>query len=120
MGLFCKGLHCAGCGKGIPLSIVVVLILIASRAGTAISGTIEECIIAIMASIAFGVIATPLVLWAIMRKHPIIGGRWDGLMMAEEKAMSEIPEWARRASVESRNPFMRLPSEAIHSEEYDA
>lgn len=26
VGLFCKGLHCAGCGKGLPVSIIVLIL----------------------------------------------------------------------------------------------
>lgn len=30
MGLFCKGLHCAGCGKGFPAGIVLAIIALAA------------------------------------------------------------------------------------------
>ena len=75
-GLFCKGLHCAGCGKGLPFSLVLIVIgIVAVRTpafDAAMGGAIEAAAIAIASSFLIGVIGTGIALSLMMRKGPPI------------------------------------------------
>jgi len=82
-GLACKGLHCAGCGKGIPLGAVVlgiILAMVAHSAG-AITAAFEELIIgaAIVVFLA-AIMATAAVmrLMALPENRNVLSGRWEG------------------------------------------
>ncbi len=128
MGLFCKGLHCAGCGKGIPAGIVVVLVLIAVAGGKIFGGmadAIRTALIYFAITVPIAAAFTAIVIAKIFRSGNVLGMKWDGKTMAETKAQAEItesryavPQWPNRPAIESiqqRPPWlMGVPNEAPH------
>jgi hypothetical protein len=74
-GLFCKGLHCAGCGKGLPLSIILLIVgMVAVRDpsfDSALGGAIAEATI-VLASVLGGCwIVTLGIIALFVRKGPV-------------------------------------------------
>lgn len=97
MGIFCKGLHCAGCGKGIPLGVILTLILFAISAGSKIGTALHSIEIGLVWLGIFGLAAstiTILAIRAITRIRPVMGMRWS-----DEPGYSELtdtyPEWPK-------------------------
>lgn len=92
-GLFCKGLHCAGCGKGIPAAIVGVIIVLVFSGALKLAGAMGEIVGMIeTASLYIGIglalcgLATVLGIRAITRVKPVMAMRWQGPTMCETKA----------------------------------
>jgi hypothetical protein len=85
-GLACKGLHCAGCGRGIPAFIVALIIVFIAASDKAISGAIEIAAYAIAGAIAFAAIGTMAFLHLFMRKGPaVVYVKTDRLTYGEMK-----------------------------------
>lgn len=109
MGLFCRGLHCAGCGKGIPLGIVVALCIAGMAIGTsgndsALAKDIANDIIAIAICMAIAAIGTAFAVAYAWKAHSAPGIRWEGPTMAETKARLEndytVPQWPHTAPIQ--------------------
>lgn len=102
-GLACKGLHCAGCGKGIPLGIVIILLGIVSRISNAMVRELANSIMWGAFIIGGCIVATGAVITAIQRRDfQMIYTNWEGPTMVQEKAEET---WTERAQVGMSNPF---------------
>lgn len=126
--LFCKGLHCAGCGRGLPLSLVLVLVL--SYASTnknvdqIMGQTILEASLALASAFAVGsIVISLLVKWIIKNQHlTVISTQLpaDQLTYSEMKFLQtgEV-KWLR---LTGRQPFAILgevDDATSHSKELD-
>lgn len=102
-GLACKGLHCAGCGKGIPLGIVIILLGVVSQVSGAMIDVLASAIMWAAFIIGGTIVATGAVITAIQRRDfQMIYTNWEGPTIVQAKAQET---WADRAQVESPNPF---------------
>ncbi len=114
-GLACKGLHCAGCGKGIPAGVVILGIILAfvARSAGAITAAFEELIIAaaIVTFLAV-VIATAAVvsLFGRVANEGILSGRWNGVGYTElsghYQSGEPIREWPNRPAISPHYQWM--------------
>src|SRR5215831_17386329 len=95
MGIFCKGLHCAGCGKGIPLSIIIIVLAIAAMNSHSFMSALGRALVEIVALIAIAWIATIAIYAIFCRKGPtIVSCRTDRIWYSEQKYMETgNPEW---------------------------
>lgn len=123
-GIFCKGLHCAGCGKGIPASIVLIVIAIAALNSSAFDTALGRALVEIAALCAIAWIATIVAYVLFMRKGPrIVSVRTDRIMYSEMKYMETgDDEWLSMAPPATREiaPKVTMPviigSEVAHVE----
>lgn len=98
-GLFCKGLHCAGCGKGLPLSLVLVIIgtvAVSNRNfDDALGSVITTAIEVACYSAAFAAVATSAIIALFCRKGPTtVYVRWKGFTYSQIKFMETgNPRW---------------------------
>lgn len=98
-GLACKGLHCAGCGKGIPASlfVLVVGILLASSHSfnNALGHAIELAVIVLGIAATVVSIATAAIIALFMRKGPkVVFVRTNRLLFSEIKYLEDgDSEW---------------------------
>lgn len=111
MGLFCKGLHCAGCGKGFPVGILAAIILLVMAIHNHIMGAIGALIhdlemIALFLAIGAAVFAVIIViaLRGITMVRPVMGMKWEGETQTEIKANSDefgelVPQWPNRSAL---------------------
>jgi len=102
-GLACKGLHCAGCGKGIPLGIVIILLGVVSQ----VNGVMVEALASVVMWGAFVVgaciVATGTAISLLQRNDfQMVYSKWDGPTMVQTKTEET---WADRAQVGSYNPM---------------
>ncbi|HVH71521.1 MAG TPA: hypothetical protein VNB49_10475 [Candidatus Dormibacteraeota bacterium] len=101
-GLFCKGLHCAGCGKGIPAGAVITLAAAAILGNGAVANVLGNVLIA-LASIAaaFFVVAmaiagmvyrngASLVTW---RSPTNLTARAGTTPITIQARIEKVPEW---------------------------
>jgi hypothetical protein len=71
-GLFCKGLHCAGCGKGIPGAIILFVVGILIAGNRAFDHAIVEAAVVLGCSLLFAVISGAYILRAFYRHGPAV------------------------------------------------
>jgi hypothetical protein len=70
MGLFCKGLHCAGCGRGIPLGLVLVLILAYGISNKNVDSALLDVALALASSFVVGsIVIALLVRWLARHRY---------------------------------------------------
>jgi hypothetical protein len=101
-GIACKGLHCAGCGKGIPLGIVIILIGLATRINDAALAGLADALMWSALIIGGCVMVTGTIVALVQRRDfQMIYGKWDGPTMAQAKAEET---WADRARL-GADPF---------------
>lgn len=95
MGIFCKGLHCAGCGKGIPASILVIIAAIVAFNSRAFDNALGRILVEIAALTALAWTVTMILYVVFMRKGPnIVNTRTDRVWYSEVKYMETgDPEW---------------------------
>lgn len=72
--LFCKGLHCAGCGKGIPALIVAALLFVVLTMADVIA-TMLEIVLSIGAICGM---VTAIIYAAFLRKAPVVNCQTAG------------------------------------------
>jgi hypothetical protein len=118
MGLFCRGLHCAGCGKGIPLALVLFVIGLFITTTGHVLRTLEDAAITVAAitasawvvgivilSLAFGrhgkgprvvCIRTPEPLYSVAKYRETGDAKWlalSGRTPAEIEAPHYVPNY---------------------------
>lgn len=111
----CKGLHCAGCGKGKPAGIVALIVLLLIAAHKQMAGLIGELLHFLEMAVIFvgiGLVAAGVVialsLRAITMVRPVLGMKWDGKTQCEIKADHDeyyelVPQWPERGMLEMHN-----------------
>lgn len=107
-GLVCKGLHCAGCGKGIPAGIVIILLGVVFRLASQVSNTmVHELASAIMwgAFVVGGcVVATGTSIALLQRRDfQMMYTNWEGPTTVQEKVQEDT--WTKQAQLDAPNPF---------------
>lgn len=110
-GIFCKGLHCAGCGKGIPASIIVIIVAIAAFNSHAFDNALGRALVEISALVALAWIVTIVLYIVFMRKGPVIvNTRSDRVWYSEIKYMETgDPEWLVFSQPQEIAPKMSAP-----------
>lgn len=103
----CKGLHCAGCGKGIPggIGLLGVIILLAIAGSKHMAGLIgqflhflEMALLTVAIGAAICSVIVVLGIRAITRVWPVMGMSWEGKTQCEIKADADeygelVPQW---------------------------
>jgi hypothetical protein len=90
-GLFCRGLHCAGCGKGLPLSLIILIVgIVAVRQpgfDAMVGGSIIEGSCIIGGSCVFAAVAGGVILTLLNRVGPkVVWVKWErGLTYSQIK-----------------------------------
>jgi hypothetical protein len=93
--MLCKGLHCAGCGKGIPLSIILIVVSIAALNSRAFDDAVMRALAEIAALAAISWIATLAVYAIFCRRGPtVVNTKTDRIWYSEIKYMETgDPSW---------------------------
>jgi hypothetical protein len=118
----CKGLHCAGCGKGIPASIIVIVVAIAAFNSRTFDNALGRTLVEIAALSALTWIVTIVLYIVFMRKGPtIVNTKTDGVWYSEIKYMETgNPEWLVFSQPREIAPKASAPviigSEVVHVE----
>jgi hypothetical protein len=100
VGIFCKGLHCAGCGKGIPLGALIVLILFVIGDGSAIPvHALEWWAVGIVGTIlAIGGAAGAIASLLYHKAFVIDYSHWDTPTYVQQKEMAA--QWPNAGRLE--------------------
>ena len=93
-GIMCKGMHCAGCGKGIPASIIIIIAAMTAFNSRSFDNEVGRTLVEIAALIALAWIVTMVLYIVFMRKGPVIvNTRTDRAWISEIKYMeTDDPE----------------------------
>jgi hypothetical protein len=110
-GLACKGLHCAGCGKGIPASLIVIIAAIVAFNSRAFDNALGRALVEIAAFIALAWVVTMVLYVVFMRKGPtIVNTKTDGIWYSEIKYMETgDDEWLAFSPRREIAPKMAAP-----------
>jgi hypothetical protein len=118
----CKGLHCAGCGKGIPASLIVIIAAIVAFNSRAFDNALGRTLVEIAALVALAWVVTMVLYVVFMRKGPrIVNTKTDGIWYSEIKYMETGDrEWLAFSERREIAPKMAAPviigSEVEHVE----
>jgi hypothetical protein len=117
-GLACKGLHCAGCGKGIPLGIVIILVGLATRVNNSALHALTNAVMWAAFIVGGCIVATGAIVALIQRRDfQMSYSKWDGPTMVEEKARES---WADNARL-GNDPFrVRVEDTTMDTVEWPA
>lgn len=82
-GLACKGLHCAGCGKGIPAGALIlgVILVMVGRSAGAITAAFEELLIGAAVVVFLAAVISVTAIMRVMARQEnraVLAGRWNG------------------------------------------
>lgn len=120
-GMACKGLHCAGCGKGIPAGAVIILVIVAivGRNANAISSALMEFVIGAAVVVFLAVAIAGAAVYRLMHqpeRTAILTGRWEGQSMTTltgpVMANERIGEWPYRTAYRPAiSPRFTIPAE---------
>ena len=110
-GLACKGLHCAGCGKGIPASLIIIVAAIVAFNSHSFDSALGRALVEIAALTALAWIVTMVLYVVFMRKGPrIVNTKTDGIWCSEIKYMETgDPEWLAFSKPREIAPKMAAP-----------
>lgn len=109
-GLACKGLHCAGCGKGIPAAVVVIMLAIVASMNDAM-GAIAVALYWVAGGVVLAAIVAPLLIRAIVQRMPVVYIKWDNTPMVTEAKLIEIPSTPQWPYAEYR-PLPQITEDA--------
>ena len=84
-GLACKGLHCAGCGKGLPLSLVLIIVGTLALTNRHLDAGIRDLAVGLCFCTAFAVTGTVILAWIFNRKTTTVFTRTDRLTYCQMK-----------------------------------
>lgn len=117
-GIMCKGLHCAGCGKGIPASLLVIVLAIVAFNSHAFTSELGRALIECAAMAALCWVVTMVLYIVFMRKGPrIVSVRTDRIMYSEMKFMETgDSEWLAMAPPAQREIAPRVSAPVIIGE----
>jgi hypothetical protein len=111
----CKGLHCAGCGKGIPASLIVIIAAIVAFNSRAFDNALGRTLVEIAALVALAWVVTMVLYVVFMRKGPrIVNTKTDGIWYSEIKYMETAAPVIIGSEVEHVERNTRLRVALLH------
>lgn len=93
LGGACKGLHCAGCGKGIPLGIVLLFLGVMaaiSRGAHEVLGAMANMLGGFLIAMAIGIPAS-IMLTGLFAS--LIAARYSGLSVTRFEGLTQTEKW---------------------------